>query len=500
MAAQIVSLFQTAPERSRDWTQQEIAEFYRVEGALIQAGVPLESDRGVSDEGDPWFIFCRADNGDVFIHFARIDGFYVVDGVAFETPARGRDFGDLVRSLLAHYPVAAARARNNANIFVHPAALLIALVGAAFFQTNEAKAATTAPSETKTEPRRSSLIVTASNSSALVSSGALQQPAEIDSGQAAAILLSAILTAQDDIFASVARTSPAVQEAPITGLQGLDSSLNVSGSLLAPPSTIDMPARIALSVENLGEAAPANTALPGPSPANIIADPSAQVALGQTERQSPIASTPVLPEPAENTASKPFFFITAASGPLPTIEAISIVTSNAALAEMVAKALPQVDRLPSSILDLISRGDHLDATSAALNAPDISVVRANPGNGATEKPASQPSGVASDHQTTPAPIVGPSDAGQTSPQAAVQSNAAKIHDAAISAALTDFMAHVPHLDLLLQGNQLIIYDRDIFDPLAGRMDLNSVTITFEDGSSLSLVGTIADLSHFNWPG
>jgi hypothetical protein len=62
------------------------------------------------------------------------------------------------------------------------------------------------------------------------------------------------------------------------------------------------------------------------------------------------------------------------------------------------------------------------------------------------------------------------------------------------------MAHVPHLDLLLQGNQLILYDRDIFDPLARRMDLDSVTITFEDGSSLSLVGTVADLSHINWPG
>ena len=118
MAAQIISLFQQTLAPSRDWTQQETAEFYRVESALIQAGVQLESDRGVSDEGDPWFIFCRADNGEVFIHFARIDGYYVVDGVAFESPARGRDFGDLIRSLLANYPLASARARGNSNIFV----------------------------------------------------------------------------------------------------------------------------------------------------------------------------------------------------------------------------------------------------------------------------------------------------------------------------------------------------------------------------------------------
>ena len=27
--------------------------------ALIQAGLKIDTERGVSDEGDPWFAFCR---------------------------------------------------------------------------------------------------------------------------------------------------------------------------------------------------------------------------------------------------------------------------------------------------------------------------------------------------------------------------------------------------------------------------------------------------------
>src|SRR5579863_4682664 len=62
MPAQVVQLFNYL-ERARDWTQRELSEFYRVESALIQAGMALETERGVTDEGEPWFVFCRADTG-----------------------------------------------------------------------------------------------------------------------------------------------------------------------------------------------------------------------------------------------------------------------------------------------------------------------------------------------------------------------------------------------------------------------------------------------------
>ncbi len=44
----------------RDWSAQELAEFYRVESVLIQAGLRVTSARGLTDEGEPWFVFCRA--------------------------------------------------------------------------------------------------------------------------------------------------------------------------------------------------------------------------------------------------------------------------------------------------------------------------------------------------------------------------------------------------------------------------------------------------------
>ena len=44
---------------------------------LTQAGLETEVDSGITDEGDPWFVFIRPDTGDVVAHFARIDGLFL---------------------------------------------------------------------------------------------------------------------------------------------------------------------------------------------------------------------------------------------------------------------------------------------------------------------------------------------------------------------------------------------------------------------------------------
>jgi len=72
---QILSLFR-AYERG-DWSQRELQEFYRVEGALTKSGVGISTDRGLTDEGEPWFVFFRQENEEVIVHFARIGGEYV---------------------------------------------------------------------------------------------------------------------------------------------------------------------------------------------------------------------------------------------------------------------------------------------------------------------------------------------------------------------------------------------------------------------------------------
>src|SRR3977135_4062723 len=86
--------------RTSDWSPPELAEFYRVEAALLQAGLKIDTERGLSDEGDPWFAFCRPDDGEVIVHIARIGGVYVLAGPSYDGIATGRDIGTLVRDLV----------------------------------------------------------------------------------------------------------------------------------------------------------------------------------------------------------------------------------------------------------------------------------------------------------------------------------------------------------------------------------------------------------------
>jgi collagen type I alpha len=85
---------------SCDWTQQELAEFYRVEDLLFRGGLAFTTDSGVSDRGDPWFVVCRADTEEVIAHFARIDREYVIVTNLYPGAARGGDFRALVCEVL----------------------------------------------------------------------------------------------------------------------------------------------------------------------------------------------------------------------------------------------------------------------------------------------------------------------------------------------------------------------------------------------------------------
>jgi hypothetical protein len=136
MSATVLSFFRPAPTTAGDWSQQELAEFYRVEAASLQAGLRLSLDRGVTDEGDPWLVFCRED-GEVFLHFARIDGSYVIVSDMVGEPLVGPDFRALLAELVTRNPSVlpinrlgpgAPGARSGAQILMHPAALLAAIV------------------------------------------------------------------------------------------------------------------------------------------------------------------------------------------------------------------------------------------------------------------------------------------------------------------------------------------------------------------------------------
>jgi hypothetical protein len=135
--------FSRRPPNTSDWNQEELAEFYRVESALIQAGLSVTTDRGISDDGDPWFVFCRAgneraDNEEVIVHFARIDGEYLIALSLVSGLARGSDFRCLIRQMIESHPLLLPIKHNqNQKIFLHPAALLAAMIASFYFLSNE---------------------------------------------------------------------------------------------------------------------------------------------------------------------------------------------------------------------------------------------------------------------------------------------------------------------------------------------------------------------------
>ena len=131
MSAKVIALFRKGAAAS-DWTPAETAELYRIEHALLQARFSIQTDRGVTDEGDPWFVFCRSD-GEVVVHVTRFDGEYQVHSPGLPVPLRGRSFVDLSKSFVSHLAIQVPVTQDSgAKLFVHPAAMLAVIIGTIF--------------------------------------------------------------------------------------------------------------------------------------------------------------------------------------------------------------------------------------------------------------------------------------------------------------------------------------------------------------------------------
>lgn len=135
------------PDPRKDWANQELADLFRVRQLLSGANVPVETLRGITDEGDPWFVFCHL-NGDVFIHIARIDGLYVLDSPNVRRPLRGCDFNALVADFTNLALPAKTdkdegterrviRLERGGNVRLHPSAMLAALIWTLFLASED---------------------------------------------------------------------------------------------------------------------------------------------------------------------------------------------------------------------------------------------------------------------------------------------------------------------------------------------------------------------------
>lgn len=133
MSAKLLQ-FRIAFGKPRYWTNQELAELYRVADVLVQAGLTVETDAGTTDEGDPWFVFHRPDTCDVVAHFARIDGQFIVCNVATGESFTGPDFRDIINHLLKTQPLLLPQAKSGkgGSLFLHPSVVLTAFVAMAW--------------------------------------------------------------------------------------------------------------------------------------------------------------------------------------------------------------------------------------------------------------------------------------------------------------------------------------------------------------------------------
>jgi hypothetical protein len=155
MRASILSLAsfrlrrESAAVPSRNWSQQELAELYRVRDRLVQSGLRVALDLGLTDEGEPWAVFVQSESGEAFVHIARLGGTVIVANMMANVVYRGEDFRAITDQMLQDAPlVLPAGKASDSKVVMHPRSIFTAFVAAAvvlseFVRTIEpAKAAT----------------------------------------------------------------------------------------------------------------------------------------------------------------------------------------------------------------------------------------------------------------------------------------------------------------------------------------------------------------------
>ena len=117
------------------WSNQELASLYRAQHMLSLTGLVIETDRGISDEGDPWFVFLDR-SGEVFAHISRIDGTYLLDSLAQTRTFRAARLEELVavfareqsRPEAGNETVVPLAGRPGTVLRLHPGSLLAGMI------------------------------------------------------------------------------------------------------------------------------------------------------------------------------------------------------------------------------------------------------------------------------------------------------------------------------------------------------------------------------------
>lgn len=84
---------------SFEWSLFELCLFDQVRGSLRQQGLDLDAEFGITDEHEPWFVFCDPD-GQVVCHFARLGDSYVACVPFEDKGTKGTSLSDVLRDFL----------------------------------------------------------------------------------------------------------------------------------------------------------------------------------------------------------------------------------------------------------------------------------------------------------------------------------------------------------------------------------------------------------------
>lgn len=496
MAAQVLSFFQRSPRYApapADWSQQELAEFYRVEAALIRAGIRVGTDRGLSDEKEPWFVFYRTDDGEVVIHFARIDGEYLIAGPAYEEIARGFDFTSMVRNMVARHPMIRRSDRGD-NIALHPAALLVAVVGTAFFKTGEARAAETGAAGHPSHSRPALLSTTSNVASSVATpatiAAAAAQPSydtvQLPANQAVLVLAAALLAS--DFALETANIGGGVQGS----LAAATAALDFSGPSAPIQASSDGEAAFAVSHAAAQAGTPVQTvssvlslvALLStlPHSVEITGAPEPLPVLDSVAPYS-VASSELAP-PAVHDSANWSLEVQLGDGALPNVEAVKLVRAIVGEAAAQKITVIEVSKLPDVLAEIISRGEHVQ----------VQPVTAQPATGTTDPstPPSlgeTPSAPHGDDTVTTAPTPGQSQT--PAPHGFVAANI-------VTQFIDYFLSHTDHVTIMMQGSNVVIYDSRVMTDPGSISHLSSVSFELYDHTSINLVGDHSALLHYDF--
>ncbi len=490
----ILSFFRR-PAQSSDWSQQELAEFYRVESALLQGGLSVSTDRGVSDEGDPWFVFCRADNEEVIAHFARIAYEYVVASSFHSGAARGRDFRKLIRDMLDRHPLMPLKRSPGQKVFLHPSTLLLALLASSYFLSSDkeligAHGSATSESRGVLSFLRDKLSIVAAVALAVTW---LENHSEL----AAKFLHAFPLFHYSDAKAS--HVAGASHDASVDFLQFVKNLVleKHPGLLVHQDSNVSLPQN--------GEAAQthnlpiheANLVVHGGDVASVsLADsPANNYQVGQNGSDSAAAAVNSMPSLA---MSNPFALIaehgSGASSQSNSPDAESsgginsiVLTSDDAIqiAEVVAGGSSaqtvvlssnrtSVDVALQQAFQQVGFGaDLLHKTSLSTTGPDDAVASSSPSSPSTHASTAQVANAES------------SDSSLTTPSAPAQQSAA---DSQVEQTVGAFLAHTPNFEITISGANVMIIDTHLADARSPEFGIQ--TFDMSDGSTLSIIGIV----------